>query len=155
MRIAVATDHGGFILKEAVIGAIRSAGHDVVDCGTDNAESVDYPDFTESLCRAIQEGEADRGVLLCGSGVGVCIAANKMNGIYAALCHDTYSAHQGVEHDHMNVLCLGGRVIGSDLAEEIVQSFLTAQFVGNQVGQERHARRVGKVRKLESGESLR
>lgn len=155
MRIAVATDHGGFILKEAVIGAIEGAGHNVVDYGTDSAESVDYPDFTETLCRAVQEGEADRGVLLCGSGVGVCIAANKMNGIYAALCHDTYSAHQGVEHDHMNVLCLGGRVIGSDLAKEIVQSFLKAQFVGNQTGQERHARRVGKVRKLENGKSLR
>jgi len=155
MRIAVATDHGGFILKQTVIEAIKSAGHDVVDYGTDSAESVDYPDFTEPLCRAIQEGEADRGVLLCGSGVGVCIAANKMKGIYAAICHDTYSAHQGVEHDHMNVLCLGGRVIGSDLADEIVHSFLKAQFVGNQSGKERHARRVGKVRKLENGESLK
>lgn len=152
MRVAVATDHGGFSLKETVIKTIKEAGHEPLDFGTDSPESVDYPDFTEKLCRAIQNGEAERGVLLCGSGVGVCIAANKMKGVYAALCHDTYSAHQGVEHDHMNVLCLGGRVIGSALAKEIVQAFLKAQFVGHQTGQERHARRVDKVRKMEKGE---
>ncbi len=154
MRVAVATDHGGFSLKETVIETIKEAGHEPLDLGTDSPESVDYPDFTEKLCRVIQDGEAERGVLLCGSGVGVCIAANKMKGVYAALCHDTYSAHQGVEHDHMNVLCLGGRVIGSELAKEIVRAFLKAQFIGHQAGQERHARRVGKVRKLENGEGL-
>jgi ribose 5-phosphate isomerase B len=155
MRVAVATDHGGFTLKETVIKAIKDAGHEPLDLGTDNPESVDYPDFTVKLSRVVQEGKAERGILLCGSGVGVCIAANKMKGVYAALCHDTYSAHQGVEHDHMNVLCLGGRVIGSALAEELVHSFLNAEFVGHQAGQERHARRVGKVRKMENGENLK
>lgn len=154
MRVAVATDHGGYSLKVTVIKAIKDAGHEPLDLGTDSPESVDYPDFTEKLGQAIQKGEAERGILLCGSGVGVCIAANKMKGVYAALCHDSYSAHQGVEHDHMNVLCLGGRVIGRALAEELVHSFLKAHFVGHQPGQERHARRVGKVRKMEDGEEL-
>ncbi len=150
MKIAVACDHGGFPLKEAVIEAVRAAGHEPLDLGTDSAESVDYPDYAEKLGRAIQRGEAERGVLICGSGVGASIAANKMQGIYAAVCHDTYSAHQGVEHDDMNVLCLGARIIGPELAKELVTAFLGARFLGNDPGQERHARRVGKVRKIES-----
>ena len=150
MKIAIACDHGGFPLKETVIEAVRAAGHDVLDLGTDSAESVDYPDFAEKLGRAIQNGDAERGILMCGSGVGANIAANKMNGVYAAICHDTYSAHQGVEHDDMNVLCLGSPIIGPEPAKEIVTAFLGARFVGNDPGEERHARRVFKVRKLES-----
>lgn len=149
MKIAVACDHGGFPLKETVIETIRALGHEPLDLGTYSAESVDYPDYAEKLGRAIQNGEAERGVLMCGSGVGANIAANKMQGVYAAICHDTYSAHQGVEHDDMNVLCLGARIIGPELAKEIVTAFLQARFVGNDPGQERHARRVAKVRKLE------
>ena len=150
MRIVIASDHAGFPLKETVIAAVRAAGHEVLDVGTDSPASVDYADFVEKAGRAIQRGEAMRGVVLCGSGVGACIAANKMRGIYAAICHDTYSAHQGVEHDNMNVLCLGGRVIGPEPAKEIVAAFLGACFVGNDPGEERHARRVGKVKKLEN-----
>lgn len=149
MKVAVACDHGGFSLKETVMDAVRAAGHETVDLGTDSAESVDYPDFAEKLGRAIQNGDAERGVLLCGSGVGANIAANKMTGVYAAICHDTYSAHQGVEHDDMNVLCLGSRIIGPEPAKEIVTAFLGARFVGNDPGEERHARRVSKVRRLE------
>ncbi len=150
MKIAVACDHGGFPLKETVIEAIHAAGHEALDLGTYSPESVDYPDYAEKLGRAIQNGEAERGILMCGSGVGASIAANKMRGIYAAICHDTYSAHQGVEHDDMNVLCMGARIIGPALAVELVQSFLAARFTGHDPGQERHARRVGKVRALES-----
>ena len=149
MKIAIACDHGGFPLKETVIDAVRAAGYEPLDLGTDSAESVDYPDYAEKLGRAIQNGDAERGILLCGSGVGANIAANKMKGIYAGICHDTYSAHQGVEHDDMNVLCLGSRIIGPEPAKEIVAAFLGARFVGNDPGEERHARRVGKVRKLE------
>jgi ribose 5-phosphate isomerase B len=110
---------------------------------------VDYPDFVEKVGNAIQAKKADRGIVLCGSGVGACIAANKMKGIYAAICHDTYSAHQGVEHDQMNVLCLGGRIIGTELAKEVVQAFAAASFVGDQPGEERHKRRTEKIRQLE------
>lgn len=155
MRVAVATDHGGYSLKETVIETIQQAGHQPLDLGTDSPESVDYPDFAGKLGEAVQKGEVERGVLLCGSGVGVCIAANKMKGVYAALCHDTYSAHQGVEHDAMNVLCLGARVIGPELAREIVSSFLGANFLGDQPGEERHARRVGKVRRIEEEQDIR
>lgn len=150
MKIAVACDHAGFPLKDAVLNAIRAAGHDALDLGTYSTDAVDYPDFAEKLGRALQNGEAQRGILLCGSGVGASIAANKMKGVYASVCHDTYSAHQGVEHDDMNVLCLGGRIIGPEPMREIVMAFLGAHFVGNDPGQERHARRVRKVRKLES-----
>jgi ribose 5-phosphate isomerase B len=149
MKIAVASDHAGFPMKEPVIEAVREAGHEPVDLGTHNDDSVDYPDYAEKIGLALQNGEAERGVLVCGSGVGACIAANKMNGIYAGLCHDTYSAHQGVEHDDMNVLCLGGRIIGPELAKELVKSFLGARFSG----EERHARRVGKIKKLEKDRS--
>ncbi|MFA5874418.1 MAG: ribose 5-phosphate isomerase B [Anaerolineales bacterium] len=150
MKIAVACDHAGFPLKQSILETVRVAGHEVLDLGTDSAEPVDYPDYAEKLGRLIQSGQAERGILFCGSGVGACIAANKMQGVYACVCHDTYSAHQGVEHDDMNVLCIGTRIIGPEPAKEIVTAFLAARFVGNDPGQERHARRVEKVRKLES-----
>ena len=155
MKIAIATDHAGFPMKESVLEAVRAAGHEVLDLGTHSTDAVDYPDYTEKLGRAVQTGEADRGILLCGSGVGASIAANKMRGVYAAICHDTYSAHQGVEHDDMNVLCLGGRVIGPELIREIVYAFLKARFVGDDPGQERHKQRVGKVRQIEASQSDR
>jgi len=154
MKIAVACDHAGYPLKNVVLEAVRSAGHEVVDLGTNSTQAVDYPDYAEKLGDAIRSGEAERGILLCGSGVGACIAANKMQGIYAAICHDTYSAHQGVEHDEMNVLCLGARIIGPELVPELVTAFLGARFVGNDPGQERHKRRVGKVRRIETGKSI-
>ena len=150
MKIAVACDHAGFPLKQLVMETVRLAGHEILDLGTDSKKPVDYPDYSEKVGRAIQNGEARRGILLCGSGVGACIAANKMQGVYACVCHDTYSAHQGVEHDEMNVLCIGARIIGPELAREIVSAFLEARFEGQDPGQERHARRVIKIRKLES-----
>ncbi len=145
MKIAFGCDHGGYPLKEAVLQAIRDAGHEVLDFGTDGPASVDFPDYAEKVGRAIQRGEAARGILICGSGVGMSMAANKMRGIYASVCHDTYSAHQGVEHDGMNVLCMGGRIIGTELAREIVAAFLAAETGGSA----RHARRREKVRALE------
>jgi ribose 5-phosphate isomerase B len=149
MRVAVASDHAGYSVKQSVIDAIVSSGHKPIDLGTYDTKMVDYVDFVEKLGRSINDGEADRGVMLCGSGVGACIAANKIIGIYAAICHDTYSAHQGVEHDAMNVLCIGGRIIGTELVKEIVPVFLSANFVGHNPGEERHARRISKVRDLE------
>jgi ribose 5-phosphate isomerase B len=149
MRIAVAFDHAGFQLKQTILGAVRSAGHEPIDLGTDSDSPVDYPDYAVRLGRAILDGEAQRGILVCGSGVGVSIAANKIPGVYAAVCHDTYSAHQGVEHDDMNVLCLGARVVGVELAREIVLAFASARYIGNDPGEERHARRVAKVRAIE------
>jgi len=149
MKIAVGFDHGGFPLKETVLDTVRAAGHEPIDMGTDSADSVDFPDFTEKVGRAIQNGEAERGIVVCGSGVGACIAANKMKGIYASICHDTYSAAQGVAHDDMNVLCLGGRVVGVELAIVLIQAFLGAEYQGNKAGGERLARRVGKIHKLE------
>ncbi len=151
MKIAVACDHAGWPLKDVVLEAVRAAGHEILDLGVHSAEAVDYPDQAEKLGRVIQGGLAERGILLCGSGVGACIAANKMTGVYAAICHDTYSAHQGVEHDDMNVLCLGGRILGPEPVREIVTAFLAARFLGNDPGQQRHARRVAKIRKLEQG----
>lgn len=150
MKIAVACDHAGYPLKSIVVETVRLAGHTPLDLGTESLEPVDYPDYAEKVGRAIQAGEAERGILLCGSGVGACIAANKMTGVYACLCHDVYSAHQGVEHDDMNVLCLGARIIGPELAREIVVAFLSARFIGQDPGQERHARRVAKIRALEA-----
>lgn len=146
MKIAIACDHAGFPLKEAILAAVRLAGHEPIDLGADSTEPVDYPDYAEKVGRAIQSDQARRGVLLCGSGVGASIAANKMRGVYAGVCHDTYSAHQGVEHDDMNVLCIGARVVGPDLAEELVTTFLKARFLNREV---RHVRRVAKIRKLE------
>jgi ribose 5-phosphate isomerase B len=149
MKIAVACDHAGYQLKGPILEMARAAGHEVLDLGTDSTDPVDYPDYAEKLGHFIQSGQAERGILLCGSGVGACITANKMKGIYACVCHDTYSGHQGVEHDNMNVLCIGTRIIGPEMAKEIVQAFLAARFMGNDAGQERHARRVGKIRNLE------
>src|SRR3972149_1409681 len=120
MRIAVAFDHAGFPLKQAILDTVRSTGHELIDLGTDCPAPVDYPDIAARLGRAILDGKAQRGILVCGSGVGASIAANKMHGIYAGLGHGSYSAHQGVEHDDMNVLCLGARIIGPELAREIV-----------------------------------
>jgi ribose 5-phosphate isomerase B len=145
MKIALACDHGGFPLKEIVAQEITNAGHSIIDCGTDSPTSVDYPDFAAKACRKIQTGDADRGIIICGSGVGANIAANKFRGIFASVCHDTYTAHQGVEHDNMNVICLGARVIGPELAKEIVQAFLHASFSD----EERHIRRVDKIRSFE------
>lgn len=146
MRIAVGADHAGVPLNETVIVELKHLGHDVVDCGTHNPNVPDdYPDYAEAVGRAILDGRADRAVLICGSGVGASVAANKLIGIRAALCHDTYSAHQGVEHDNMNVLCLGARVIGPELALELVRNFLRANFTG----EERHLRRLGKIALLE------
>jgi ribose 5-phosphate isomerase B len=147
MIIAVACDHGGFRRKDAVLRTIVQAGHEVLDLGTHSADPVDYPDYAEAAGRALQRGQAERAILLCGSGVGACIAANKMRGIRAGLCHDTYSAHQGVEHDAMNVLALGARVIGSALTIEVVRAFLGARFTE----EERHIRRLHKVDRLEQG----
>lgn len=145
MRIAVSCDHAGYPLKTTVVDTIQKLGHEALDFGTYSPDSVDFPDFAEKTCRAIQRGEAERGVILCGSGVGVVITANKFRGIYAGLCHDTYSAHQGVEHDFMNVLCLGGQVVGPAVARELVAAFLNATFDGG----ERFVRRVNKMKKLE------
>ena len=149
MKIAVACDHGGFPIKGAILSAVRSAGQDALDLGAESSAPSDYPDFAEKVGQAILEGRADRGILVCGSGVGASIAANKIRGVYAAVCHDTYSAHQGVEHDDMNVLCLGARVIGPELAKDLVAAFLAARFIGNDPGQERHARRVSKIHAIE------
>lgn len=149
MKIAVGFDHAGFPLKQVVLDAVREAGHEPIDLGTHSADAVDFPDFTEKVGRAIQNGEAERGILCCGSGVGACIAANKMKGVYASICHDTYSAAQGVMHDDMNVLCLGGRVIGPELAKVLIPAFLNAEYQGNKAGEERLARRVGKIHRLE------
>jgi ribose 5-phosphate isomerase B len=151
MKVAIGCDHAGFPLKATVMDAVRAAGHEPLDLGTHSTEAVDYPDYAEMVGHAILKGEAERGIMLCGSAVGANIAANKMRGIYAGICHDTYSAHQGVEHDDMNLLCLGARIIGPEPAREIVAAFLGARFVGDDPGEERHQRRVGKVRKLEAG----
>ena len=146
MKIAIASDHAGFSLKVDLIEFIKHHGYTVIDLGTNSTESVDYPDFAEKIGRSIQDKSADKGILVCGSGIGACIAANKMKGVYAAICHDTYSAHQGVEHDKMNVLCLGGRIIGPEPAKEIVEAFIKAEFSND----ERHIRRTNKIKNLEN-----
>jgi RpiB/LacA/LacB family sugar-phosphate isomerase len=148
MIIAVATDHGGFPLKERVLDVVRECGHEPLDLGTNSPDPVDYPDFAQAIGEAIRDGRAERGVLMCGSGVGACVAANKMVGIRAGVCHDTYSAHQGVEHDNMNVLCLGARVIGPELLADLVRAYLGATFTG----EERHVRRLAKIDAIESSE---
>jgi ribose 5-phosphate isomerase B len=151
VKVAVACDHAGFPLKETVLEAVRAAGHEIVDLGTDSTAPVDYPDMAEKAGRAIQRQEAERGIVLCGSGVGAALAANKMIGVRAGVCHDTYSAHQCVEHDDVNVLALGARVIGPDVAVEIVRAFLAAKFTG----EERHLRRVNKILAIERSETSR
>ncbi|MBM3128943.1 MAG: ribose 5-phosphate isomerase B [Chloroflexi bacterium] len=150
MKIAIGADHGGFVLKQIIANEVRKLGHTIVDCGAKKYNAKDdYPDFARAVGAAIQRGDAQRGILLCGSGVGASIAATKMRGIRAALCHDTYSARQGVEHDDMNVLCLGARVIGDALAYELVRAFLSAQFDAN----ERYRRRLNKVLQIEKENS--
>ncbi len=146
MIIAVGTDHAGFLLKAAVIATVKACGHVVIDVGTYDEQKVDFPDYAYKIGKLLQNGEANRGIALCGSGVGVCIAINKMDGIYASVCHDTYSAHQGVEHDGMNVLCLGGRVIGEELAKDIVSSFVNA----NQLHETKYINRINKIKAIES-----
>ncbi len=145
MRIAVASDHAGFTIKDDVINIIQAAGHEVLDLGTYSQEPVDYPDFAVKMGKTIIDNQADRGVLICGSGVGACIAANKIKGIYAGICHDTYSAHQGVEHDNMNVLCLGSRIVGIELIKEILKAYLAAKFDM----EERFVRRFEKIQAIE------
>jgi ribose 5-phosphate isomerase B len=145
MRIAVAADHAGFPLKQRVIDEVRKLGHEPLDLGTHSTDAVDYPDFARAVAEALRDGLAQRAVLICGSGAGACVAANKFRGIRAATCHDTFSAHQGVEDDGVNVLCLGARVVGQELAAELVRTYLNAQFSDV----ERHRRRVAKVEQFE------
>lgn len=145
MRIVVGADHAGFELKQSLATYLRDRGHEVIDKGTDSTEAVDYPDFAEAVAKALLDGHAERGVLVCGSGVGASVSANKIPGIRAAVCHDSYSARQGVEHDDMNVLVLGARIVGIELARELVNHFLAAKFSD----EERHHRRVDKIKALE------
>jgi ribose 5-phosphate isomerase B len=147
MKLAIGADHAGYALKEEVRAYLEKLGHEVIDLGAYNAEPSDYPDFAEAVGRALMAGRAERGILICGSGVGVNVAANKMPGIRACMCHDTYSAHQGVEHDNMNVLVLGARIIGPALAFDLVASFLHATF---QKQEERFVRRLNKVIAIEA-----
>ncbi len=148
MKVAIGSDHAGFALKEKLDVLLQGVlGHEVVDVGTYNGEPVDYPDYAKAVGEAVLEGKAERGVLICGSGVGASVAANKLPGIRAGLCHDSYSARQGVEHDDMNVLVMGARVIGEALARELLQAFLGAKFTG----EERHRRRLEKVIEMEQG----
>jgi ribose 5-phosphate isomerase B len=146
MRVVLGSDHAGFEMKQRLVGHVKAMGHEVVDVGTDSESPVDYPDYAEALGMAILNNKADRGILICGSGVGAVVAVNKLPGIRAAVCHDCYSAHQGVEHDDMNVLVLGARVIAAELAQDLVWLFLGAQFTA----EERHQRRLNKLKKLES-----
>jgi ribose 5-phosphate isomerase B len=145
MKIAVAADHAGFPLKARIIEEIRTLGHEPLDLGTNSTDPVDYPDYARAVAKAIHSGHARRAVLICGSGAGACVAANKFPGIRAATCHDTFSAHQGVEDDGVNVLCLGARVIGPELAAELVRTYLNAHFSNV----ERHRRRVAKIEQFE------
>ena len=145
MRIAVGADHAGVPLKRDLLALLEAEGHETLDLGSDGPEPVDYPDFARAVGEAVARGEAERGLLVCGSGIGTSVAANKIPGVRAGLSHDTYSARQGVEHDDVNVLCLGARVIGPELAAEIVRAWLGARFSG----EERHVRRLGKLRAIE------
>jgi ribose 5-phosphate isomerase B len=145
MRVVVSTDHGGFPLKDAVIETVKELGHEVIDLGQFDKTRSDYPDFAEKAGRVLIKGEADRGIVMCGSGIGVAITLNKMKGIYAGLCENTYSAHQWVEHDDMNVLCLGGVVTGEELAKDIVRSFLNAE----PINKGRYLERIKKYKKIE------
>jgi ribose 5-phosphate isomerase B len=146
MKIALAADHAGFEMKRDLAGKLAKDGHEVLDLGTHSAAAVDYPDYAQAVAEMLRDGQAERGVIVCGSGAGVSIAANKFQGIRAAVAHDVYTAHQAVEHDDMNVLCLGSRVIGQALAREIVDAFLKARFSG----EERHLRRLAKIHDFET-----
>ena len=151
MRIAVGADHGGFPLNERVMEELRASGHEVQDFGThDGSRPDDYPDYALKVGRSVQGGMADVGIIICGSGVGACVAANKLRGVRAALCGDTYSAHQSREHDDCNVLCLGARVVGQELALDIVRAFVAARFTG----EERHRRRLAKIAEIENDEKV-
>jgi RpiB/LacA/LacB family sugar-phosphate isomerase len=145
MKIVIGSDHAGFQLKNSMGDLIRSLGHSVLDIGAYNENPSDYPDFAEAVGRAILDGKSERGVLICGSGIGASVAANKLLGIRAGICHDTYSGHQGVEHDDMNVLVMGSRIIGEKLAEDVVRAYLLAKFTN----EARHVRRLAKVHALE------
>ena len=149
MRVAVGVDHAGYRLKNIVVQLLKSKDIEVIDLGTNNDASVDYPDIAKAVGETIRNGDAERGIVICGSGVGACVVANKLQGIRAGTCHDTYSAHQAVEHDDMNVLCLGARIIGQELAKEIVNTSLMAQFNG----EERHKRRLAKIAEIERSQS--
>jgi RpiB/LacA/LacB family sugar-phosphate isomerase len=145
MRITIGSDHAGFELKQILADFLRSEGHELTDVGTNSTNPVDYPDFAEALSKSVLRGDSERGILICGSGVGASVAANKIPGIRAGLCHDGYSAHQGVEHDDTNVLVLGSRVIGPELAKDLCRNFLNARFAN----EERHRRRLNKVLSIE------
>lgn len=146
MRVAIGADHAGFELKRDLAGHVAQQGHEVTDLGTHSTAEVDYPDMAEAVATAVRNGQADRGLLICGSGAGVAVAASKFPGIRAAVCHDTYTARQAVEHDDVNVLCLGARVVGPALARTIVDTFLAASFTGD----ERHMRRLAKIDAIEN-----
>src|SRR5256885_15629926 len=145
MKITIGADHAGFLLKQEVASHLREAGHEVIDLGTNSTDPVDYPDYAEAVGKSILDGTVKRAILICGSGVGASVAINKMPGIRAGLCHDTYSAHQGVEHDNMNVLVLGARITGTALAKELMEAFLRAEFTR----EDRHMRRLKKIAALE------
>ncbi|MEX2278801.1 MAG: ribose 5-phosphate isomerase B [Acidimicrobiia bacterium] len=145
MRIALGADHAGYDLKQHIGSMLAEMGVTVIDLGTHSTDPVDYPDFAAAVARAVTDGRADRGIIVCGSGAGACVAANKVNGIRAAVAHDTYTAHQAVEHDDVNILCLGSRVIGQNVADESVKAFISAEFTH----EERHVRRLNKVKALE------
>ena len=146
MRIAIGADHAGLPLKQELSPWLEAQGHELLDFGAyDFHPGDDYPDYAEAVARAVADGEVTRGIMVCGSGVGACVTTNKVRGVRACMCHDTYSAHQGVEHDDMNVLCLGARIIGGELAREVVTAFLGAQFSG----EERHQRRLNKLLAVE------
>jgi ribose 5-phosphate isomerase B len=145
MKIAIACDHGGYPAKDAVVATVRACGHEIVDLGTDSLDPVDYPDYAVAAAEAVRDGRADRAIVLCGSGVGAAMVANKVPGVRAGVCHDVYSAHQGVEHDDLTVLALGARVVGAALINDLVETFLRARFSGA----DRHRRRLAKVAALE------
>ena len=147
MRISVAADHNGYELKNEISEILKRDGHDVIDIGPHSLDpSDDYPDFAKPLAKSVSSGETDRGIMVCGSGVGASVAANKVKGVRAAVCHDIYSAHQGVEHDNMNILCLGSRIVGTEVVRELVSAFISAEYTN----EERHARRLNKVIEMEN-----
>ena len=146
MKLSIGGDHAGFPLKDGIIGVVRAMGHEAIDLGTYSTDPVDYPDTARDIANALHSGRADRAVLLCGSGIGACVAVNKFRGVRGGTCHDTFSAHQSVEDDDANVICLGARVIGASLAAELTRTFLNAKFSGA----ERHVRRVKKIQEIEA-----
>ena len=151
MNVAIGVDHRGYAIKSDLVSILNAAGCEVIDFGAHSDESVDYPDYAAVVAEAVGSGRADRGIIVCGSGVGACVAANKIAGARAGMCHDTYSARQGVEHDDMNVLCLGSGIVGLSLIEELIDAFLGAEFAADE---ERYVRRLHKVQALERGERL-